>query len=77
MKIKLKFFLRGLGVGICVATLCIMIVFHAQIDRSYIIKEAKKIGMDFTSQESDQLFDNEQAVTPSAISGDSVNGNSK
>ncbi len=52
---KMKWFLRGLGTGIIVATLLLCISYRQQSDHSELIKEAKKIGMVFPKGETDTV----------------------
>ncbi len=49
----MKWFLRGLGTGIIIATLLLCISYRQQSDHSELIKEAKKIGMVFPKGETD------------------------
>lgn len=64
---KLKYYLRGLGMGILVSTVILMIVYHTKnhMTDSDVIKRAKELGM---VMKEDSLFDetesnNEQTTT--------------
>lgn len=52
---KMKWFLRGLGTGIIIATILLCISYRQQSDHSELIKEAKKIGMVFPKGETDTI----------------------
>lgn len=53
---KLKYYLRGLGMGILVSTIILMIVYHTRnhMTDSDVIKRAKELGM---VMKEDSLFD--------------------
>ena len=47
---KMRYFLRGLGVGVLLATLLLCISYRGQNSENSIIKQAKELGMQFPSQ---------------------------
>lgn len=64
---KLKYYLRGLGMGMVVSTLILIIVYHTQsrISDEEVIMRAKKLGMVMSTEE--DLFNEEstpEATTP-------------
>ena len=44
---KMRYFLRGLGVGVLLATLLLCISYRGQNSENSIIKQAKELGMQF------------------------------
>ena len=42
---KMRYFLRGLGVGVLLATLLLCISYRGQNSENSIIKQAKEIGI--------------------------------
>lgn len=76
---KLKYYLRGLGIGIVVTTLILMISYNinGRMSDSEIIRRAKALGMVMATEESDDLFDNptsekETTKAPEATDEESV-----
>lgn len=55
---KLKYYLRGLGIGILVTTAILTIVYHTKgsMSDSQIMKRAAQLGMVMASTEDDTLF---------------------
>lgn len=55
---KLKYYLRGLGIGILVTAAILTIVYHTKgsMSDSQIMKRAAQLGMVMTSTEEDTLF---------------------
>ncbi len=47
---KLKYYLRGMGVGILFATIVLFISYSLRYNREGIIREARKLGMEMTSK---------------------------
>ena len=59
---KLKYYLRGLGIGIAITTLILMISYNinGRMSDSEIIRRAKELGMIMATDESDDLFEKMQ-----------------
>ena len=55
---KLKYYLRGLGIGIAITTLILAISYNinGRMSDSEIIRRAKELGMVMATEESDDLF---------------------
>ena len=50
---KMRYFLRGLGVGVLLATLLLCISYRGQNSENSIIKQAKELGMQFPEKTPD------------------------
>ena len=73
---KMKYFLRGLGVGVLLATLLLCISYRGQNSENSIIKQAKELGMQFPEKTPDTLI--QPSATPSqASTGQAVSVQSK
>ena len=53
---KMRYFLRGLGVGVLLATLLLCISYRGQNSENSIIKQAKELGMQFPEKTPDTLI---------------------
>ena len=53
---KQKNFLRGLGLGILIATLVLCVSYRSQNSDSSVIERARKLGMEFPEKTSDTLL---------------------
>ena len=60
---KMRYFLRGLGVGVLLATLLLCISYRGQNSENSIIKQAKELGMQFPEKTPDTLI--QPSVAPS------------
>ena len=68
---KVKYFLRGLGIGILFTALVLCISYRSENSDSSVIERAKKLGMEFPEKTSDTLF--KPTATPdTAVSGQAV-----
>jgi cell division septation protein DedD len=68
---KLKYYMRGLGIGIILTTLILTIV-NNMISEDEIIKRATALGMTFADEEDDKLNEmlgNGETVTPGVTPG--------
>lgn len=73
---KLKYFLRGLGVGVLLTTLILCISYRGQSGENSIIKQAKELGMQFPEKTPDTLI--QPSATPNqAATGQAVTSQSK
>ena len=68
---KMRYFLRGLGVGVLLATLLLCISYRGQNSENSIIKQAKELGMQFPEKTPDTL------IQPSVAPGQAVAVQSK
>ena len=50
---KMRYFLRGLGVGVLLATLLLCMSYRGQNSENSIIKQAKELGMQFPEKTPD------------------------
>ena len=64
---KMRYFLRGLGVGVLLATLLLCISYRGQNSENSIIKQAKELGMQFPEKTPDTLIQPSQAATGQAV----------
>ena len=53
---KMRYFLRGLGVGVLLATLLLCMSYRGQNSENSIIKQAKELGMQFPEKTPDTLI---------------------
>lgn len=53
---KIKYFLRGLGIGILIATLLLFPVYAYQTSNRQIEKRAKEMGMEYPKEEKSDVF---------------------
>lgn len=71
---KLKYYLRGLGIGIIVTTIILMICFStekAEISDDDVIKRAKELGMVMPQEsETDEVSETEEGAVPSEKTGE-------
>lgn len=68
---NMKFFLRGLGIGILVTTLVLCICYRKQNSESSIVERARELGMIFPDQTPDTLL--KPSVSPeAAVSGEAA-----
>lgn len=65
---KMRYFLRGLGVGVLLATLLLCISYRGQNSENSIIKQAKELGMQFPEKTPDTL------IQPSAAPSQAATG---
>lgn len=74
---KMRYFLRGLGVGVLLATLLLCISYRGQNSENSIIKQAKELGMQFPEKTPDTLIQPSaapsQAATGQAVAVQSKN----
>ncbi len=58
---KLKYYLRGLGIGIVVTTVILMIVYNVKgtMSDKEVVERAQELGMQYASSEPDTLFPTE------------------
>ncbi len=68
---KIKYFLRGLGVGILVTTLVLCISYRKQDSDQSVVERAKRLGMEFPKETPDSLL-NPSASPDTAASGSAV-----
>ena len=68
---KMRYFLRGLGVGVLLATLLLCISYRGQNSENSIIKQAKELGMQFPEKTPDTL------IQPSAAPSQAATGLAK
>ena len=67
---KMKFFLRGLGIGILVTTLVLCISYRKQDSDSSIVERARELGMEFPEQTPETLL--QPSVSPSVTASGSA-----
>lgn len=65
---KKKYFLRGLGVGVLVATLVLCISYRSQDSEQTVIQKAKELGMVFPEKTPDTI------LKPSSTPGETASG---
>lgn len=53
---KIRFFLRGLGIGILMTTLVLCVFYRTQNSEGSIVERARKLGMEFPEQTADPLI---------------------
>ncbi len=68
---KVKYFLRGLGVGIIVTALVLCISYRNTKPSESIVEQAKKLGMVFPEKTSQPTFSSQPTETP-AVSGSAI-----
>ena len=73
---KMKYFLRGLGVGVLLATLLLCMSYRGQNSENSIIKQAKELGMQFPEKTPDTLIQ-PSATPPQAATGQAAAVQSK
>lgn len=69
---KLKWFLRGLGVGMIVTAILLCTNYRKESDHSELIKEAKKIGMVFPKEETSSVEQMVPETTPAAVTESAI-----
>lgn len=76
---KLKYYLRGLGIGIAITTLILMISYNinGRMSDSEIIRRAKELGMIMATDESDDLFDKPMGEDATTKGSDETDNDSK
>lgn len=74
---KIKWFLRGLGVGMIVTAILLCTNYRKESDHSELIKEAKKIGMVFPKEETSPAEQILPEITPAAVSESAVSTTQK
>ena len=67
---KAKYFLRGLGAGILLATIVLFAVYSYRYSDSKIIQRAKELGMVYDSKEQDA--DDEKPASAAAVTGENT-----
>jgi len=68
---KMKYYLRGLGTGIIVATVILCIAFAVRTSEKEIIRQAKKLGMVFEENSNNNINDTSNGDESTTLKDDS------
>lgn len=72
---KIKYFLRGFGSGILIATLLLFLVYTYQTSDRQIEKRAKEMGMEYPNQKkNDALQENTEEISTEETSAEETSG---
>lgn len=67
---KMKFFLRGLGIGILMTTLVLCVCYRKQNSEGSIVERARELGMEFPEKTAAPLLD--PSASPGPVASDAA-----